>query len=373
MIDSDRMWVANSDDLERTVASYQSNQAVVLDTEFVRERTYYPKPALVQLAGAGHISLVDPVAVTDASALSSLLESEHTLKVVHSGSEDLEVFQAWLGCPIKGWFDTQVAAALLGYGYAIGYRNIVETFLGEALDKGETRSDWLQRPLSDSQLQYAIADVLYLEPVFERLYHEAEALGRVEWVLEEGARAVMGSQNASYDCRVKIGSAWKLPARGLLALMELCGAREQLAVSHNKPRGWILDDQSMMQIATALPSSKTQLRPLLSDKSRGAIRHVDRWLLAVSRAVDAPVDQLPEPVAPPMSAGQRQRMKLIKQRVVGWAADLNIAPEIIFNKSDYALWVQWLEGGTISIPDHWTGWRRVLFTERLMHEFSRGE
>jgi ribonuclease D len=153
----------------------------------------------------------------------------------------------------------------------------------------------------------------------------------------------------------------------------LCGAREQLAVSHNKPRGWILDDQSMMQIATALPSSKTQLRPLLSDKSRGAIRHVDRWLLAVSMAVDAPVDQLPEPVAPPMSAGQRQRMKLIKQRVVGWAADLNIAPEIIFNKSDYALWVQWLEGGTISIPDHWTGWRRVLFTERLMHEFSRGE
>lgn len=370
---SDIVWVGDSDVLERTLASYQSIQAVALDTEFVRERTYYPKPALVQLAGAEKISLIDPVAVSDTAALAQLLGSEHTLKVVHSGSEDLEVFQSWLGCSIKGWFDTQVAAALLGYGYAIGYRNIVQTFLGEELDKGETRSDWLQRPLSDSQLQYAVADVLYLAPVFDRLYQEAKELGRVEWVLEEGARAVAGSQNALYDCRAKIGSAWKLQAQGLMALMELCNVREQLATTYNKPRGWILDDQSMMQIATVLPSSKTQLRSLLSDKSRGAMRHAESWLAAVSKACDCPEQQLPEPVAPPMSASQRQKMKVVKQYVVDWAGELNIAPEIIFNKSDYALWVQWLEGGTITMPDHWTGWRHALFTERLMHELRRGE
>lgn len=373
MIDLKSVWVAETEELERTLASYSSGQAVALDTEFVRERTYYPKPALVQLANAGHITLVDPVAISDASALASLLGTEHTLKVVHSGSEDLEVFQSWLGCPIKGWFDTQVAAALLGYGYAIGYRNIVETFLGKELDKGETRSDWLQRPLSTSQLEYAMADVVYLEPVFDRLYEEAKAQGRLEWVLEEGARAVAGSQTASYDCRVKLGSAWKLGARGLMALMRVCAAREQLAMHHNKPRGWILDDQSMMQIATALPGSKTQLRPLLSDKSRGAIRQADEWLSAVAEAIDCPEDQLPEPVPPPMNASQRQKMKAVKQRVVGWAVELNIAPEIIFNKSDYALWVQWLEGGTINIPDHWTGWRHALFTERLMHELRRGD
>ena len=373
MIKSNIIWVGDSETLEGTLANYQFCQSVALDTEFVRERTYYPKPALVQLAGSGQISLIDPLAVADTSALVQLLGADHTLKVVHSGSEDLEVFQSWLGCSIKGWFDTQVAAALLGYGYAIGYRNIVETFLGQELDKGETRSDWLQRPLSDSQLQYAVADVLYLEPVFDRLYEEAKAQGRVGWVLEEGERAVAGSQSASYDCRAKFGSAWKLNARGLMALMQLCSVREQLAISHNKPRGWILDDQSMLQIATALPCSKTQLRSLLSDKSRGAIRYADDWLSAVAKAVDASEEQLPETVPPPMNASQRQKMKAVKERVVGWAAELNIAPEIIFNKSDYTLWVQWLEGGTITIPEHWTGWRHPLFTERLMHELRRGE
>jgi ribonuclease D len=372
LIEAATVWIDDNAQLERNLTLYDSRQAVVLDTEFVRERTYFPKPALVQLGAAGHICLVDPLALSDASALKRLLGSEHTLKVVHSGSEDLEVFQSWLGSPIRGWFDTQVAAALLGYGHAIGYRTIVETLVGEALDKGETRSDWLQRPLSESQLQYAVADVFYLEPVFERLHREATGLRRVDWVLEEGARAVAGAQGISYDCRTKIGSAWKLSARGLFALTRLSDVREQLAIAQNKPRGWILDDQSMMQVAMALPSSKSQLRSLLSDKSRGAIRHSDAWLVAVEQAQDCSEEHLPNALRPPPSASQRQTMKHMKQRVSQWAQELSVAPEIVFNKNDYALWLQWLEGSEITLPDHWMGWRHELFTGPLMHEMRRG-
>ncbi len=372
MTDIDAQWIDNALELDANLKAYAGRSAVVLDTEFMRERTYFPKPALVQVASGGRICLLDPLALDDTEALAGLLGSDKTLKVVHSGSEDLEVFQAWLGVPISHWFDTQIAAAMLGYGYAIGYRAIVEGFLGIALDKGETRSDWLQRPLSEGQWQYAVADVVYLEPVFERLYHEAEQQGRVSWVLEEGARAVKGSQSASYDCRTKIGSAWKLAARGLQALMNVCDARERLAIAQDKPRGWILDDQSAVQIAQALPSSKSQLRALLSDRNRGAMRHAEIWLAAVTQACEAPDENLPKPVAPPLSAVQRKKMKMIKDAVTEWTQRLNIAPEIVFNKSDYALWVQWLEGVEIFMPDHWMGWRYEPFTERLMQELPRG-
>ena len=174
-----------------------------LDTEFVRERTYYPRPALVQVSDAQGVLLVDPTEISDWGPLAEFLTDPAVLVVMHACGEDLDVLDVMTGTTPRRIFDTQLAAAFAGRRFSLGYRELVATLLDITLDKGETRSNWLRRPLSPSQLHYAALDVLYLLPLYRHLSSALDRLRRTSWLEDEiehqrRARAADSRPEASY-------------------------------------------------------------------------------------------------------------------------------------------------------------------------------
>ena len=162
-------WIDNDVSLHEVVNLARQQPAVAMDTEFVRERTFYPHVALFQLC-VGEVSfLIDPLKITDPTSLRDLFEDTNTIKVFHSCAEDLEVLNNWVGKIPSPVFDTQIAASLLGMGFMFGYSNLVAEMCAVELNKTETRSDWLQRPLTDKQIKYAVQDVYYLDKLWQKL------------------------------------------------------------------------------------------------------------------------------------------------------------------------------------------------------------
>lgn len=170
-------WLATPEQLDHWLANCPDNQPVGIDSEFERVSTFYAIPGLVQLAVAGHIALVEPVAVEGSRVLQRLLEDPERVKHLYAMSEDIELFRDWLGIRVRSAQDLQLAAAFAGHGMSVGYARLVESCLGVSLGKGETRSDWLARPLSHGQLYYAVADVHYLAPLHEQLMAQVEERG----------------------------------------------------------------------------------------------------------------------------------------------------------------------------------------------------
>ncbi|MGL5409223.1 MAG: ribonuclease D, partial [Shewanella sp.] len=162
-------YVSDEASLNALVAQYQQSKLLVLDTEFVRTRTYYAKLGLIQAYDGKTLALIDPVAIADLSQFWALLADPTIVKLVHSCSEDLEVFAHYGQCQPLPLFDSQIAAALCGMGHGLGYAKLVETCLDEVIDKGESRTDWMHRPLTQAQLTYAANDVLYLHQLYPQL------------------------------------------------------------------------------------------------------------------------------------------------------------------------------------------------------------
>ncbi|HPO24386.1 MAG TPA: ribonuclease D, partial [Arenimonas sp.] len=181
-------WIDSPERLEAHFASWSGHKTVALDTEFVREKTYYPQLALVQLGVPGEILLIDPLVPGIPEVLKPWLLNPDICKIIHSPSEDLQAFSRGTGAVPVNIFDTQAAAALCGMGAGLGYQKLIETVTGTVLEKGETRSDWLKRPLTDSQCRYAADDVLYLHQVHELLSEKLQSLNRLHWLQADGER-----------------------------------------------------------------------------------------------------------------------------------------------------------------------------------------
>ena len=304
--------------LETLVREQGDIDVVIVDTEFMRRDTFYPRAALVQLCFPGTPDkawLLDPLSIGDFSPLQRLFRDESVVKVLHSASEDLEVFQQLLGCQPLPLFDTQRAAAFAGHGFGLGYRALVEAISGLELAKVETRSDWLARPLSDGQLNYAAADVIPLLPAYQQLREELEAKGRLAWVLEDGAAAVQALTEVGPAPYLRLKSAWKLPPRQLAVLRELCEWREQRARQRDKPRGWILSDKICLQLAQHCPATFTELRAT-PEMPQAVLRNQGEALLdLIEDALAQPESELPPVMAKPLDREQRQQLKQLKQAV----------------------------------------------------------
>ena len=186
--------INNSDELNALLTDNCHHSLVAVDTEFRRRDTFFPQVALVQLCWGETAYLVDPLQLEDLDALKRFLVAPEQTKLIHSASEDLEVFSHWLGILPAPLFDTQRAAALVGLGSGLSYRALVAEFFDIDLPKDETQSDWLQRPLTPAQAEYAAQDVSYLHPMGVQLRERAAALNRLDWVLEEGARMRPGGR-----------------------------------------------------------------------------------------------------------------------------------------------------------------------------------
>lgn len=348
------------EDLADMLADAAGRKAVAVDTEFMRRNTFFPQPALLQLCFEETAWLIDPLGIEDLDPLIRLMEDPGIVKILHSASEDLEVFQQWLGVLPQPLFDTQRAAAVVGRGFGLGYRALVADIEDVDLPKGETRSDWLQRPLTDSQCDYAALDVTHLLNAWQVLDAECELQGKRDWVLADGsdAAASLASNASGYYKRIK--SAWKLNPRALGILSAVGDWRERTARLKNKPRGWIIDDQACMQLAHCNPGNLSELQRS-TDLPPPAIRQYGEDLLELlAQQRELPDADMPEPLGKPLDAQQRDQVKQLKSAVKNIANEQTVTPEILLSGKDYEMLVREARGEFIEPPLAWNGWRNDL-------------
>jgi len=340
-----------------------------VDTEFVRERTYYPCPALIQVADNHGVVIIDPLGISDFGPLKDVLIDPSILKLTHACDEDLEVLELLTGVTACNVFDTQLAGAFAGYGFSLGYRNLVEVLLEVVLDKDETRSDWLKRPLSSSQLRYAALDVVCLLPMHERLSRELAALGRSAWVKEEfehqrRARAVDKLPEAAY-LRIRGRGALRPAQRAVLRA--LCQWRETEAMARDIPRRWLLRDEVLLKLASDPVLDASSLGDIDGLSERTRTRYGQALLTCIRSArtetptnTDAPVNLQP-------SADQMKRWKEIARTV---ADAHNLPPELLVNRrvlEELLISVMKTQG---SIPTTFQGWRFAIITETLLNDIQ---
>jgi ribonuclease D len=368
--------ITSDDEVSALLSDTGECRALVVDTEFMRRNTFYPQVALLQLCFDGgpldgQALLIDPLALRDTGPIKALLKRPALVKVLHSASEDLEVFQRWLGELPEPLFDTQRAAALVGLGFGLGYRGLVHLLCDVDLPKGETRSNWLQRPLSQSQCDYAAQDVTWLLKVWRQLDARCREQGKSAWVLADGDDALRAARaNGARGYYRRIKNAWKLDSRQLAALEAVCDWREATARARDKPRSWIIDDKVCMQLAQHRPASRSAMRSV-TDIPPAALRRYGEELLAlVAGLEDLPEGSLPERLPRPLDARQRDLVKKLKSRAREIGIELAASPEALLQGADYELLVRLAEGEGVDAPAHWQGWRRDLVIEPLRRELA---
>ena len=352
-------WIDQPDALSETLHAWRDAPSVALDTEFIRERTYYPQLALVQLAVPGEVLLVDPLVPGMAAALRPLLENPTILKLMHSASEDLQALLRGCNALPDPLFDTQVAAALCGYGAGLGYQKLVEQIVGVALEKGETRSDWLRRPLSQAQLHYAADDVAHLHEVHAVLEGKLRALGRVDWLRGDCQRAVRNARNDGDDVHphLSVRSAQTLDAEGQGRLCRLLRWRDAEARRADRPKSWILDNELAVSLSRRPPTDIHRFNDLL-DANPKAPRKSRRELWAL---VDTPLTD--EEKSIPLNRGEqvdKQRLRQLQEAVAGIAQSLNLPDGLLCARKHLETL---LEGR--AWPGALEGWRRELLEPAL--------
>ena len=352
------IWLDNSADLTAFLHRHANARQVGIDTEFIRERTYYPQLALVQLGMGGEIALVDAAKPELAAMLAPLLQDPGVLKVMHSCSEDLQAFKAGCGVVPTPVFDTQIAAALCGHGAGLGYLKLVEKLCGVTLEKGETRSDWLQRPLTASQQQYAADDVHYLLDLYAQLDARLRQMQRQDWLQADCAIAVANAADERPDAHPHLGmrSNQPLPADAQLRLRRLLRWRDARAIEKNKPKRWILDNDVAFALAKQPFERIEQLEAVLARYPKSP-KNASRQLFALlEKPFDA--EELAAPLACEPDARQKARLKALQQAVADKAGELELPEGLLCSRRhlEYLLDTgQW--------PPALSGWRRQLLEE----------
>jgi ribonuclease D len=299
----DIQYIDSAAELTRCCNQLAGADWIALDTEFLREKTYYPKLCLLQIATPDCVACIDPLALDDLDPILDLIFDTGVTKVMHSARQDMEIFYHLRGAAPSPVFDTQVAALLLGYPDQIGYGNLVREILDVNLEKLHTRADWSLRPLTQDQVEYAADDVIYLVDVYRRLHARLAERGRLAWLDEDFARL---SSDALYSnppgdawLRVKGGSRIKGPA--LAVLQALAGWRETLAQQRDRPRGWILKDDVLVEIARHRPASLDALGRIRGLQD-AFIHHNGKQLIGLIAAAGK------QPPTPFPDAGSRTRL-----------------------------------------------------------------
>lgn len=356
-------YIDQAQELAELLRELDTEPELAIDTEFMRERTYFPKLCLVQLATPRTVACLDPLALADLEPLATLLANPASLKVAHAARQDVEALLTRSRQPPVNLFDTQVAAALLGMQPQIGYGDLVQKMLGTALDKAHARTDWTARPLSREQLEYAADDVHHLLPLRDVLLRELGKLGRLEWF-----KAEMQRFGAVFATRAQPDEAWQrlkglegLDARRLAVIKALARWRELRAIERDRPRGWILADDALYDLARALPRNRADLERVRS-LPKGVIEHSADELLAAIAATSHIDGTGPRRASRPDPAEQA-RLKALAATVRQIAERLQLTPEVLATRRELQ---QLLNGETDVAP--LKSWRREVVGEALLSQ-----
>jgi len=358
--------ITRTAELERFCADVADAPFLAVDTEFLRETTYWPKLCLIQAAGPGGEAVIDPLSEQlDLAPFLRLLGNPGIVKVFHAARQDLEIFFKLQGNSMPGpVFDTQIAAMALGYGDSIAYDALVQAVLRRKVDKTSRFTDWSRRPLSEQQLAYALADATHLRDLYPKLHGALEERGRLAWIAEELAGLV---DPAIYDLDPE--NAWsrlklrKLQPDYLATLRAAAAWRERTAQARNVPRARVLKDDALYEIAEQKPRRPEQFDRLRAvPKGFGGSRHAQE----LAEALDAALDNV-ESYAPQVersssgpAGGPTVELLRVLLRVV--AEEWEVAPRLLATAADLDAIASADDADTPAL----SGWRREVFGERAL-------
>jgi ribonuclease D len=325
-------WIDNDAALARLVAVLGETSIAAIDTEFVREKTYYPQLCLIQVAAAGQVACIDCLAKLDLAPLYARLFDPEFTWVLHSARQDLEVIFQRTGRMPPRLIDTQVAAAFTGYPPQVGLEGLLKRALDVELGESFARTDWSRRPLPEPALRYALDDVRYLLAAWDKLDAELRRLGRRDWLTEDCSR-MLAEQPVADTTAVwsRIKGVHGLPFAAQCAALALVRWREAAAQASDRPRRWLLADDVLLAIAAALPSDAAALAELAPSKF--IVRSAPAILAAIASRT-APELQAEVRANAVQVVPDKTLVKSLQERVRQHAAALGIEPEILATKRD---------------------------------------
>lgn len=355
----DGPWLRPPDDL---AAFAGTAMPLAVDTEFMRERTYWPNLALVQIAWDGRLGLLDPLRHPGLPGLGELLADPRNTVLMHSASEDLVALQPLLPGPMLGLYDTQVACAFAGLGLGLGYQAAVGQLLGVRLEKQETRSDWLARPLTPRQIDYALDDVRHLAPLHAELETRLAARGYRDWLLADCRQQAAAAFAAEPDPQPQrtLRGAWRWPLPAQAQLRRILRWREENARERNLPKRWVVDDETALAAAIEPDHGAARLAARLATVPAGRRRSLQPLLDLVARPPDAGEIDATEPIPGPLEGETKALARRLRDAVESIATGLDLPAGLLCPRravESLATSGHW--------PDELAGWREQVLRDRL--------
>jgi ribonuclease D len=338
---------------------------VTVDTEFMREKTYYPQLCLVQIAGSTEAAAIDPMAANiDLTPLYTLLANPNVLKVFQACRQDMEIFYYLMGKVPAPIFDTQIAAMVCGYGESIGYESLVNKVLNEPVDKSSRFTDWAQRPLSPKQLAYALDDVLHLYKIYPVLMARLVETGRVDWPREEMEPFL---DPKTYE--VDPDEVWRklrlrnTSPRYLATLQAIARWREETARKRNIPRGRIIKDEIITEIAQAKPENFSALQAIRGFYPTMSASHYDALFIAIKEVESLPSAQWPRLAARPvLTTSSEALVDMLRLLLKGCAGEHHVVPRMIADKEELEALVLGVRENIHALH----GWRNEIFGKHAL-------
>jgi ribonuclease D len=365
--------ISTTGELEAAVAELSKSDFVTVDTEFIRETTFWPILCLIQMAAPGVTALVDPMAPgMDLKPFFELMANEKVTKVFHAARQDVEIVFHLGGLIPHPIFDTQVAAMVCGFGDSVSYDQIVQKITGTRLDKSSRFTDWRRRPLSEKQLDYALADVTYLIDVYRHLRDQLERENRGHWLKEE--MDVLTSRETydphPEDAWKRLKMRWRKPQE-LAVVQHVAAWREREARERDVPRQRVIKDDAVYEIAQQQPRDQAALARLrMTPKGWERSATAASLLEAVNTALAIPREQLPKPPKPSQSPeGSGAAAELLKVLLKMTAEEKGVAPKVLASSDDLDHIAAEGENADVGAL---RGWRRAVFGEKALR-LVRGE
>lgn len=353
--------ITDTGELTAFCTEMRSAEYVTVDTEFMREKTFWPILCLVQVAGPDAAAAIDPLAEgLDLAPLFDLMTDETVLKVMHGGRQDVEIFYHLSKLIPAPLYDTQIAAMVCGFGEQVGYETLISKLTGGRLDKASRFTDWSMRPLSEKQLRYALDDVIYLRPAFEKLRDRITAEGRERWIDEEMAGL---SDIALYDLDPSLSWRRLKPkttnTKSLSVLREVSAWREKLAMSRDVPRNRVLRDETLSQLAAHPPADGDALNRVRGiSKGFSDSRHGATLMEAVQKGIETPPDEAPDPIVKPQRLpGHGAVVELLKVLLKHKCESHHVAQKLVATTAD----LEEIAADDAAAVPALHGWRHEIF------------
>lgn len=366
---ADYLYIREQSQLDDYCQKASQAPVLALDTEFVRTRTLYSKLGLIQVFYGDQVALIDPLCDLDLEPFWQLLTNTDIVKVLHSCHEDLEVFKKYANRLPVPLFDSQIAGQFLFQGKVLGFGAMVAQEIGVELDKGEARTNWLKRPLTEKQLTYAVNDVKYLLPVYHSLNEKLAEKGLQEYNLAEAAfKVAQKRKDKTMDnLFLDFGTAWQLKSRELAILHELAKWRWQLASKKDLALGFVAKDATLVAIAQRRPSELASMQNIPGINPQEIKRYGKAMLECVLRAKELDIDQCPTKVPRVTDFKEyKQSYKALRQAVTLKAKEYQVPIEVLATKKQLNQWIKWsLKMAYAEQPDFICSWRKALLIDVL--------